>query len=183
MQDQVKDYLLALIFCKKMGGHHYILDQFSSDMHVTNGLNTETMSEIYRELCQNVILVSSDLSGQGKTKWIEEASLAKKKIPHSLLICDSMKFERLVHRFKECKLQPIESSHINIVSADYPGNVNIFLFGLLILGIVSTNVDIACLSPSKTPTHIFIEVASTIEQFSSYDRISIIHTFNLGLKI
>src|SRR6266508_6986050 len=60
-----KGYLLALICCRETGIHHYILDQFSLNVHETNGLNTETMRGIYRELCQNVIRVSSDLSGQG----------------------------------------------------------------------------------------------------------------------
>ncbi|PKC16816.1 hypothetical protein RhiirA5_347174, partial [Rhizophagus irregularis] len=122
------------------------------------------MSKIYRELCQNVIRVSSDLSGQGKTEWIKEASFAKKKIPRSLLISDGMEFGRLVRQFKECKLRAVESLHINIVSSDHPEDVNMFLFELLTLGIVSTNVDIACLPPSETPTYIFIEIASTTEQ-------------------
>ena len=67
-----------------------------------------------------------------------------------------MEFVELVYRFKECKLQPIESLHINIVSADYPGDADIFLFGLLTLGIVYTNVDIACLPPSEILTYTYI---------------------------
>ncbi|POG65439.1 hypothetical protein GLOIN_2v424565 [Rhizophagus irregularis DAOM 181602=DAOM 197198] len=163
MQEQ-EGYLLALICCRENGIHHHILDQFSSDVKATNGLNNDSMRGIYRELCQNVIRVSSDLSGQGKTEWIKEDSFKKKKIPRSFLISDDMEFGRLVSQFKECKLRPVESLHINIVSANYPGDVNMFLFELLTLGIVSTNVDIACLPPSETPTHIFIEIASTTEQ-------------------
>ena len=70
-----------------------------------------------------------------------------------------MDFGRLVRKFKECKLRPVESLHINIVSSNYPEDVNMFLFELLTLGIVSTHVDIACLPPSETPTYIFIEIA------------------------
>ncbi|PKC63659.1 hypothetical protein RhiirA1_537611, partial [Rhizophagus irregularis] len=156
--------LLTLICCRETGMHHHILDQFSPVVHATNGLNANMMREIYRELCQNVICVSSDLSGQGKTEWIKEASFAKKKIPYSLLISDGMEFRRLVRQFKECRLRPVESLHINIVSSDHPGDVNMFLFELLTLGIVFTNVDIACLPPSETPTYIFIEIASTTKQ-------------------
>ncbi|GES90916.1 hypothetical protein GLOIN_2v1785271 [Rhizophagus clarus] len=163
MQDQ-EDYHLALICCRENGIHHHILDQFSSDVKATNGLNNDSMRGIYRELCQNVIRVSSDLSGQGKTEWIKEDSFKKKKIPCSFLISDDMEFGRLVHQFKECKLRPVESLHINIISANYPGDVNMFLFELLTLGIVSTNVDIVCLPPSETPTPIYIEIASTTEQ-------------------
>ncbi|GBC14823.1 hypothetical protein GLOIN_2v1781959 [Rhizophagus irregularis DAOM 181602=DAOM 197198] len=164
IHDQDKEYLLALICCRETGMHHHILDQFSLDVHATNGLITDTMSQIYRELCQNVIRVSSDLSGQGKTEWIKEASFAKKKIPRSILISDDMEFGRLVRQFKKCKLRPVESLHINIVSSDHPEDVNMFLFELLTLGIVFTNVDIACLPPSETPTYIFIEIASTTKQ-------------------
>ncbi|GBB90017.1 hypothetical protein RclHR1_01690002 [Rhizophagus clarus] len=159
-----KDYFLALICCRETGMHHHILDQFSSDVHATNGLNTEAMRGIYKELCQNVMRVSSDLSGQGKTEWIKEDSFSKGKFTRNFLISDGMEFGRLVRQFKECKLRPVESLHINIISADYPEDVNMFLFELLTLGIVSTNVDIVCLPLSETPTHIYIEVASTTEQ-------------------
>ncbi|PKC59724.1 hypothetical protein RhiirA1_492293 [Rhizophagus irregularis] len=76
-----------------------------------------------------------------------------------------MEFGRLVRQFKEYKLRPVESLHINIVSSNFPGDVNMFLFELLTLGIVSTNVNIACLPLSETPTYIFIEIASTTEQY------------------
>ena len=75
-----------------------------------------------------------------------------------------MDFGRLVRKFKECKLRSVESLHINIISSNNPGDVNMFLFELLTLGVVSTNVDIACLPLSETPVNIFIEVASTTEQ-------------------
>ncbi|PKY42427.1 hypothetical protein RhiirA4_397377 [Rhizophagus irregularis] len=159
-----KDYFLALICCRETGMHHHILDQFSSDVHATNGLNTEAMRGIYKELCKNVVRVSSDLSGQGKTEWIKENSFSKGKFIRSFLISDGMEFGRLVRQFKEYKLRPVESLHINIISADYPEDVNMFLFELLTLGIVSTNVDIVCLPLSEKPTYIYIEVASTTEQ-------------------
>lgn len=165
MQSQKKEYLLALIYYKnEIEMCHYILDQFSSNVHATNGLNDKIMNQIYKELCQNVIRVSSDLSGQGKTKWIKEDSSIKKKIPRSFLISDSMEFRMLVRQFKSFRLQPVESLHINVVSADYPEDVNMFLFKLLTLGIVFTDVDIACLPLSDTPIHIFIEIASTTKQ-------------------
>ncbi|PKC60440.1 hypothetical protein RhiirA1_539838, partial [Rhizophagus irregularis] len=159
-----KDYFLALICYREIEMHHYILDQFSSDTYATNGLNTDAMGEIYKELCQNVIRVSSELSGQGKTDWIKEDSLRKEKFSRSFLISDGMDFSRLVRQFKEYKLRPVESLHINIISADYPEDVNMFLFELLTLGIISTNVDIVCLPLSETPTYIYIEVASNTEQ-------------------
>ncbi|PKY31752.1 hypothetical protein RhiirB3_449516, partial [Rhizophagus irregularis] len=164
MRDQ-KDFLLALICYRENGIHHHILDQFSSDVVETNGLNNEAMRGIYKELCKNVICISSDLSGQGKTEWIKEDSFNKKRFPRSFLISDDMEFGRLVRQFKEYKLRPVESLHINIVSSNFPGDVNMFLFELLTLGIVSTNVNIACLPLSETPTYIFIEIASTTEQY------------------
>ncbi|GES94812.1 hypothetical protein GLOIN_2v1481157 [Rhizophagus clarus] len=164
IHDQDKDYLLALICCRNTGMHHHILDHFSLDVRATNGLNSDIMREIYKESCQNVIRVSSDLSGQGKTEWIKEDSFKKKKIPRSFLISDDMEFGKLVRQFRECKLLPIESLHINIISANNPGDVNMFLFELSTFGITSTNVDIAFLPLSETPTYIYIEVASTTEQ-------------------
>ena len=57
--------------------HHHILDQFYLDVHETNGLSADTMTEIYHDFCQNVMCVTSDLSGQGKTEWIKETSFIK----------------------------------------------------------------------------------------------------------
>ncbi|CAJ0853177.1 12352_t:CDS:2 [Entrophospora sp. SA101] len=155
-----KNYLLALICCREPGIHHHILDQFSQDVCVTNGLNTESMKTIFHDLCPNVTSLSSDLSGQGKTEWIKQDSFEKGKVTCSLLISDGLNFSKLVSQLKECKLRKVESLHLNIVSAENPSEVNMFLFELLILGIVSNSVDIAILPA----TEIYIEVASTTEQ-------------------
>ncbi|CAG8457357.1 17413_t:CDS:10 [Racocetra persica] len=158
----IKDkYLLALICCKESEVQHHILDQFSQDIHVTNGLDVDAMKGIYQELCPDVRRVSSELSGQGKTEWIKDASFEKNKIPRSFLISDGVDFGTLVRRLKEHKIRPVESLHLNIVSADNPGDVNLFLFELLTLGMVSNYTDIVCLP--NTP--IFIEVATTVGQY------------------
>ncbi|CAG8797575.1 43549_t:CDS:2 [Gigaspora margarita] len=114
-------------------------DQFSHDVHSTNGLNAETMKTIYRDLYNNVVCVSSDLSGQGKTE---------------------SDFGCLVRQLRKCKLQPFESLHINIISADNSNEINMFLFELLTLGFVSSNVDVV----SFPQTPVFIEVSSTFQQ-------------------
>ncbi|CAG8435114.1 11795_t:CDS:10, partial [Scutellospora calospora] len=160
MREKQNDYFLALVCCREGSFHHHILDQFSEDAYPTNGLNAETMETIYRDLCSNVICISSDLSGQGKTEWIKQASFEKKKIPRSFLISDGADFESLVRQLKDCKLQQFESLHINIVSADNSNEINMFLFELLTLGFVSSNVDIA----SFPQIPVFIEVASTVQQ-------------------
>ncbi|CAI2166607.1 8415_t:CDS:2 [Funneliformis geosporum] len=164
LRESYNQYLLALICCKETEMYNYILDQSSLEVHSTNGLDTEEMREIYQELCQNVICVTSDLSGQGKTEWIKETSLIKNQVPRGFLIRDGMDFGTLLHQFKECKLRPEESLHINIVTSDHPEDVNMFLFELLTLDIASSNIDSACISSSETPTCIFIEVASTSQQ-------------------
>ncbi|CAG8784777.1 21782_t:CDS:2, partial [Dentiscutata erythropus] len=160
MCDKHNDYLLALICCREGSFHHHILDQFSQDVHSTNGLNAEAMKNIYCDLCSNIVCVSSDLSGQGKTEWIKQASFEKKKLLRGFLISDGADFGSLVRKFRVCKLQPFESLHINIISAYNFNEINMFLFELLTLKFVSCKVDIASLP--NTP--VFIEIASTILQ-------------------
>ncbi|KAF0475938.1 e3 ubiquitin-protein ligase [Gigaspora margarita] len=158
----IKDkFLLALICCKESEVQYHILDQFSQDIHVTNGLDVDAMKGLYQELCPDVKRVSSELSGQGKTEWIKTASFEKQKLPRSFLISDGVDFGTLVKRLKEHKIRPVESLHLNIVSADNPGDINLFLFELLTLGMVSNYTDIVCLP--NTP--IFIEVATTVGQY------------------
>jgi hypothetical protein len=160
MREKHNQFRLALICYREQGLHHHILDQFSQDVHATNGLSDEAMRVLYHELCPKITSISSELSGQGKSELIKQSSFARKLIPKSFLISDEADFRTLVHRFKEFKLRPFESVHLNIVSADHPIDVNMFLFELLTLGIVFCNMDIAFLPD----TYVFIEVASTIGQ-------------------
>ncbi len=64
--EQVDDYYLTLICCSQTSIHHHILDQFSENVHATNGLRTVAMRAIYHELYPKVTYVTSDLSRQGK---------------------------------------------------------------------------------------------------------------------
>ncbi|PKK80816.1 hypothetical protein RhiirC2_723487 [Rhizophagus irregularis] len=160
MREKHNNFQLALICYREQGLHHHILDQFSQDVHATNGLNGDAMKVLYHELYPNTMTVSSELSGQGKSEWIRQSSYSKKLIPKSFLISDEADFKTLVHRFKEFKIRPFESVHLNIVSADNPIDVNMFLFELLTLGIVFCNMDVAFLPD----TLVYIEIASTMEQ-------------------
>ncbi|RHZ83844.1 hypothetical protein Glove_87g84 [Diversispora epigaea] len=156
LREKHADYLLALICCREAGLHHHILDQFSADVVNTNGLCSETMKNIYSQLCPNVVCVFSDLSGQGKSEWIKQSSYLKRKIPRSFLISDGINFSKLVHQLKKSQLREKESLHINIVSTNNSSDVNMFLFELLTLGFVFSDMDIAYL-PQTT---VFIEIAS-----------------------
>jgi hypothetical protein len=157
---KVKEYYLALICCSETGMNHHILDQFSENVHPTIGLSDTAMKAIYRELCPKVICVTSELSGQGKTEWIKQESHRKRLVPKSFLISDGANYNSLVKQLKDFHIRQVDSLHINIISADNPGEVNIFLFQLLTLGIVSNNSDIA----SLTDNNVFIEVASSFDQ-------------------
>ncbi|CAG8439539.1 3367_t:CDS:10 [Acaulospora colombiana] len=159
-REEHKDYLLALICCQEIGVHHHILDQFSQDVIATNGLGVETMKDIYHQLCPYAVCVSSDLSGQGKSEWIKQSSYLRQKVPRGFLISDGVNFSKLVHQLKRFELRQVESLHINIISADNYNDVNMFLFELLTLGFVYSEVDITYLPK----TDVFIEVASTIRQ-------------------
>ncbi|CAG8703637.1 7531_t:CDS:1, partial [Dentiscutata heterogama] len=162
LSQQERQFNLALICCRENGMHHHILDQFSEYVHITNGLNADSMRNIYKELCPNVFTISSDLSGQGKTEWIKEYSFDNGLIPRSVLVSDGVTFEKLVKQLSETKIKAIESLHLNIVLINHPYDVNMFLFELLTFRVVSNGINIAFI-PSKTL--VFIEVASTMNQY------------------
>ncbi|UZO24840.1 uncharacterized protein OCT59_017134 [Rhizophagus irregularis] len=155
-----EDYLLTLLCYRKSEMSNYILDQFSLEAQEINELNANTLQEVYQELFTNITCISSDLSGQGKTEWMKEVSYSKQKIPLSFLISDNMNLKYLVNKLKACKLKQIQSLHINILSADYPEEVNLFLFELLTFKLVSYNNLIV----SIPDTFIFIEISSSANQ-------------------
>ncbi|CAG8489458.1 2568_t:CDS:2, partial [Dentiscutata heterogama] len=158
--DKAKNFYLALICCQESGMHHHILDQFSEYVRKTDGLSAKSMKESYRDICRKVVCVTSDLSGQGKTEWIKQESYRKKVIPRTFIINDGADFGKLVRQFMKFPIRKeLDSLHINIISADNPWEVNMFLFHLLTFGIVSHQSDIATLPD----IHIYIEVASSVD--------------------
>ncbi|CAG8596276.1 6964_t:CDS:10, partial [Paraglomus occultum] len=158
--EREKNYKLALICYRERGIHHHILDQFSNHVYSTIGLEEASMKNMYRELCPNVACISSDLSGQGKTEYVKQTRMKAESIPKSVLISDSMHYDRLVRQLHECRLKSLESLHLNIVSVDNTAEVNMFIFEFLTLGMISNKVHIATL-----PKQVLIEIASTVDQY------------------
>ncbi|PKY26550.1 hypothetical protein RhiirB3_513718 [Rhizophagus irregularis] len=156
-----ESYLLAFLCCQQTGrSTNYILDHYSLEVREIDELNVATLQEVYQELFSNITCVSSDLSGQGKTEWIREVSHSKLKIPLSFLIRDNMDLKYLANKLKKCSLSQEQSLHINILSADCPEDVNLFLFELLTFKIILHDNVIVSI-PAET--FIFIEIASSIK--------------------
>ncbi|CAG8515793.1 10695_t:CDS:10 [Dentiscutata erythropus] len=157
---QDNQFYLVLICCLENSMHHHILDQFSEHTHVIQGIDANSMHNIYKELCPNVMAVSSDLSGQGKTKWIEEQSFTHELVPRKFLISDGMTFGILVHKLSEIRLKDTESLHLNITLIDHHYDINMFLFEFLSLKIVRDRTDFLSISPMQ----IYIEIESSMNQ-------------------
>ncbi|CAG8729743.1 3826_t:CDS:1, partial [Dentiscutata heterogama] len=155
-QETEPNYYLALICCQENGIHHHILDQFLEYVLFTNGLGENTMKNMYKELCPNVVCVTSEFSGQGKTEYIKNTSARDNFITRNLLIGDNIHFDELVVKLKECKLKYMESMHLNIITVNNPNILNAFLFEFLTLGTVSSKLNFVFL-----PKLVFIEVASS----------------------
>ncbi|RIB21686.1 hypothetical protein C2G38_2175948 [Gigaspora rosea] len=158
---QEKQFYLALICCLENSMHHHVLDQFPEYTHVIQGFDAVSMRNIYKELCPNVLVVSSDLSGLGKTKWIEEHSRTNGLIPRKFLISDGMTFGMLVQKLSEIKLKDNESLHLNIMLIDHHYDVNMFLFEFLTFKIVRDRTDFL---NTISPPQIYIEIESTMNQ-------------------
>ncbi|CAG8532688.1 1347_t:CDS:2, partial [Dentiscutata heterogama] len=157
---QDNQYYLVLICCLENSMHHHILDQFSEHTHVIQGIDADSMHNIYKELCPNVMAVSSDLSGQGKTKWIEEQSSTHGLVPRKFLISDGMTFGILVHKLSEIKLKDTESLHLNITLIENHYDIDMFLFEFLSFKIVRDRTDFLSISPMQ----IYIEIESSMNQ-------------------
>ncbi|GES73776.1 hypothetical protein GLOIN_2v432849 [Rhizophagus clarus] len=155
-----ENYLLVLLCHQRIGRSNDILDCHSFEIQDINELDAEILQEVYRELFSNITCVTSELSGQGKTAWIQEASRFEQKTPLSFLISDKMDFHCLVDKLKKCNLTNAQSLHINILSVDCPEDVNLFLFELVTFRIMLHDDTII----SFPETAIFIELASSMRQ-------------------
>ncbi|RUS20139.1 hypothetical protein BC937DRAFT_86287, partial [Endogone sp. FLAS-F59071] len=153
------EYLLSLICVQEAGAQHHILDEFSEFVHSTVGLGAVAMSRIVQKITENKVeVITSDISGQGKTVYIQQQATIKKTILRPLLIADRLDRRQVAHWVQNTS---VESLHITIGNVDNLTDLNIFLFELFVLRIVSAGSDIAHLQWSVP--FIFVELASNVD--------------------
>ncbi|KAJ4457995.1 putative e3 ubiquitin-protein ligase [Paratrimastix pyriformis] len=149
-------YRLALI-CSEGIEQQHLLNQFASLSSPVDGVPDSALHALFAHQFPNVLSVTSEASGVGKTQAIHEHAFERSLDLVTFLISGSLSHQNLVEHLCELSLRPHQALHLDICSVMNPDVLNMLLFQLLVVGMVASGPSFFYL-PSNP---IYIEVAST----------------------
>ena len=154
---QNSDYKLALI-CRG-GDHHHVVEQFAQNSHHISGMSDLALSRCLKSGWPDVKMITSSLPGLGKTEHIKDEVLEKSMNVATFSISGPFKPCKLIKRLKELKLQTYHCLHLDIGEVSDPLLLDLFLFQLIVTGMVSSGDQFYHLPT----THIYMEIANTLK--------------------
>ena len=154
---QNSDYKLALI-CRG-GDHHHIVEQFAQNSHHISGMSDLALAVCLKSGWPYVKMITSSLPGLGKTEHIKHEVLEKSMNVATFSISGPFKPCKLIKRLKKLKLQTYHCLHLDIGEVSDPLLLDLFLFQLIVIRMVSAGDQFYHLPT----THIYLEIANTLK--------------------
>ena len=152
-------FLLSLVCCG--GPQHHIADQFSDSAHNVTGMPQVILREKFKKDFPNVVVVTSDLPGMGKTETIFGEAAREGKGVVTFPISGPFSRSGLVNRLVRLNIRENDCLHLDIGEVDDLLALDTFLFELVVVGMVFSGTLIYHL-PTK---EIYLEIANTLEDF------------------
>ncbi|KAJ4453638.1 putative E3 ubiquitin-protein ligase [Paratrimastix pyriformis] len=149
-------YRLALI-CAEGAEQQHLLNQFASLSSQSEGTPDSALRALFAQQYPNFRVVTSEASGVGKTQAIRGHAFERNLNLVNFLISGVLSHQDLVERLSELSLLTHQALHIDICSVENPDVLNMFLFQLLVVGMVSAGPSFFY----RPPNPIYLEVAST----------------------
>jgi hypothetical protein len=148
-------YQLALV-CRG-GERHHIVEQFAQHSHHITGMSDHVLARRFKSGWPDVKMITSTLPGLGKTEQIKREVMRKSMNVATFSISGPLEPSKLIQRLKELKLKKYHCLHLDIGEVCDPWLLDIFLFQLIVTGMVSAGNQFYHLPT----THIYIEIANT----------------------
>lgn len=149
-------FYLAVI-CRGSRNHPFI-DELSDCVKSVSPVTDKTVRVLFKEHCENVETVTSDLSGLGKSSYITSMAHKRHKGIATLHISGKVRKSQLVERINTLNVKGYQVLHIDLGNVDSPSELDTFLFELVVLRYVSAgNVSV-----SLKTSDVNIEIANTI---------------------
>jgi hypothetical protein len=115
---------------------------------------------VAQRLRREVLVVTSPMAGLGKTVYVHmHAQERHQRRVLSLTVGDAMTRASLVPRLKGLGLSGNMCLHLDVSSLEYPGEMNMALFELLVLGSLQVGTQVVHLPET---THTYVEVARAV---------------------
>ena len=153
------DYQLALI-CRG-GDHHHIVEQFAQYSHHIAGMSDLALANRLKSGWPDVKMITSTLPGLGKTEKIKCEAAEKSMNVVTFSISGPFKPSKLIQRLQNLKITKHHCLHLDIGEVSDPLFLDMFLFQLIVTGMVSAGSQFYHL-PTK---HIYIEIANTLKDW------------------
>ncbi|KAJ4460556.1 putative E3 ubiquitin-protein ligase [Paratrimastix pyriformis] len=154
-------YRLALICAEGGEGitkeQQHLLNQFASLSSPVNGTPDAVLHTLFAQQYPNILSVTSDASGVGKTQAICGHAYVRNLDLATFLVSGSLDHHHLVESLCELPLLPAQALHLDICAVENPEVLNMLLFQLLVVGMVSSGASFFY----RPPNPIYMEVAST----------------------
>ena len=150
------DYRLALI-CRG-GDHHHMVEEFAQYCHRIAGMSDLALSRCLESGWPGVKTITSTLPGLGKTERIKREMHEKKMDVVTFSISGPLDQTKLIQRLKELNIKYYHGLHLDIGEFNDPIWLDIFLFQLVVTGMVSSGTQFYHLQTR----HVYIEIANTL---------------------
>ena len=151
------DYQLALV-CRDQ---HHIVEQFALHSHHITGMSDHVLARRFKSGWPDVKMITSTLPGLGKTEQIKREVRRKSMNVATFSISGPLEPSKLIQRLKELKLKKYHCLHLDIGEVSDPLSLDIFLFQLIVTGMVLAGNQFYHLPT----THIYIEIANTTKDW------------------
>ncbi|XP_048248430.1 uncharacterized protein LOC124132728 [Haliotis rufescens] len=149
--------VLMAVVCE--GSHHPFLDHFGERVNQVQPLSESSMETCLQNLFPNVITVTSDLPGQGKSETIQELAHTENLDVCTLHLSGDVTPPEMIRKLRCLDLSPFHVLHIDIGLISSPFDLEKLLFQLIVLKTISHKSDLFTL----VTNHVYIEIANTID--------------------
>ncbi|XP_060586935.1 E3 ubiquitin-protein ligase rnf213-beta-like, partial [Ruditapes philippinarum] len=152
------NFLLALV-CRGTNSHQ-IIEELNEYKTTVAPVSDALVKNIFKTQHENVLTLTSDLAGMGKTSQVFKKAHIEKKVVSTFHISGTTRKFRLVERLDSLKVNSYHILHIDIGTVDDPKELDTFLFELLILRYVSAGR----ISVALRTEYVVLEIANTINE-------------------
>ncbi|XP_067672826.1 uncharacterized protein [Haliotis asinina] len=149
--------VLMAVICE--GSHHPFLDNFGDSVNQVQPLSESSMETCLQNLFPNVVTVTSDLPGQGKSETIQERAHTQNLDISTLHLSGDVTPPEIIRKLRCLDLSPSHVLHLDIGLITRPFDLEKLLFQLIVLKTISHKSELFTLVTS----HIYIEIANTID--------------------
>lgn len=153
-----KSFHLALL-CRG-NSHHPFLETFSEFVMLPKPITDNELEDFFSNKYPNVLTVTSEIPGLGKSEEIRKFALLKDMSVVTLHISGIFERGNIVEELNNFKIKPYHVLHIDIGPIDEPFELDAFLFELIVLKHVSAGKGAFHLHTE----YVCIEIANSVNE-------------------